>query len=65
MKLQHFPYFYVNASIALLAFKVLVALLFKQVKEEQRPDRIDAARHVGAVVLAHMARSSRLDAALR
>ena len=27
-------------------------------KEEQRPDPIDAASHVGAAVLAHLARNS-------
>ena len=34
-------------------------------KEEQRPDRSDAASHVGAAGLAHLARSVRSDAALR
>ena len=34
-------------------------------KEEQRPYHSNAASHVGAAVLAHVARSGRLDAALR
>ena len=34
-------------------------------KEDQRPYRSDAASHVGAAVLAHVARSGRSDAALR
>ena len=34
-------------------------------KEDQRPNRCNAASHVGAAVLAHVARSGRLDAALR
>ena len=34
-------------------------------KEKQRPDRHDAASHVGAAVLAHVARSGRSDAAFR
>ena len=34
-------------------------------KEEQLPYRSDAASHVGTAVLAHLARSGRLDAALR
>ena len=33
-------------------------------KEEQRSDRRNAANHVGAAVLAHVARSSRSDATL-
>ena len=34
-------------------------------KEEQRPDCSNAASHVDAAVLAHVARSGRSDAALR
>ena len=34
-------------------------------KEEKPPYRSNAASHVGAAVLANMARSGRLDAALR
>ena len=34
-------------------------------KEDQRPDRCKAASHVGAAVLAHVARSGRSDAAHR
>ena len=34
-------------------------------KEEKRPDRSNAAIHVGAAIFAHVARSGRLDAALR
>ena len=34
-------------------------------KEDQRPNRCNAASHVGAAVLAHVARSGRLYAALR
>ena len=34
-------------------------------KEKQRPDGSDAASHVGAAVLAHVACSGRSDAALR
>ena len=34
-------------------------------KEDQRPNCSNAAIHVGAAVLAHVARSGRLDAALR
>ena len=34
-------------------------------KEKQRPDRSNAPSHVGAAVLAHVARSGQLDAALR
>ena len=33
-------------------------------KEEQRQDRSGAASHVGAAVLAHVARSGRSDATL-
>ena len=33
--------------------------------EEQRPHRSNAASHVGAAILAHVARSGRSDAALR
>ena len=34
-------------------------------KEDQRPNRCNAASHVGAAVLVHVARSGQLDAALR
>ena len=34
-------------------------------KEDKRPNRSNAASHVGAAVLAHVARSVRLAAALR
>ena len=34
-------------------------------KEDQRPNRCNGASHVGAAVLAHVARRGRLDAALR
>ena len=34
-------------------------------KEDQRPYRGNAASHVGAAVLVHVARSGRLDAALK
>ena len=34
-------------------------------KEEQLADRSDASSHVGAAVLAHVARNGRSDAALR
>ena len=34
-------------------------------KADQRPYRSSAANHVGAAVLAHVARSGRLDAAHR
>ena len=34
-------------------------------KDDQRPNHCNAASHKGAAVLAHVARSGRLDAALR
>ena len=34
-------------------------------KEDQRPNRCNAASHMGAAVWSHVVRSGRLDAALR
>ena len=50
-----------------LALKVESRCRFKlaSFKADQRPYRSLAATHVGAAVLAHVARSGQLDAALR
>ena len=45
--------------------KPKVHLKLASFKEEQPPYRSKAASHVGAAVLANVARSGRLDAALR
>ena len=42
-----------------------ICLKLASFKGEQRPDRSNAARYVGAAVLAQVARSGRSDAALR